>query len=561
MPAGSDSSFRLALGHHQAGRLDEAEKLYRAILKEHPEHAGAMLYLGVAHHDRREFDEAIRLISRVIERHPSDAGARNHMGLALLARQELDEAAGQFEAALRLKPGFTDALNNLGNTLKRMKQFERAEAMFRQAIAADPRHVFAHHNLGLLLFDRRHFEEAEREFLAALDLAPNFHKTHHLLGQAAENLGRFEEAARRYETVLRSVPGHFPAMAALLALRDYEPDAQLIARAERMAEREDLPNPESYTLCFGLAKRFERRKEYERAFHFLQLANRRRRRLRPYARPRVEAVFQQYQQVFSREFLERFARYGNDSDRPVFVVGMPRTGTTLTEQILAAHPQIHGAGELPDLPTVTTRLAAQIAQAGALQPYPSCLTHLRPEHVPSATQFYLDVLDAQDTAAVRVVDKNPFNFINVGLIAMLFPRARIIHCQRHPLDVGLSCYTELFELKQDFTTDLGNFAHYYAHYRALMQHWREVLEQPMLEISYEALTEEPERVTRELVSFCGVEWDPACLVFQQTHRPVLTPSRWQVRQPIYRTSVARWRHYEAQLAPLRRSLEELGVPL
>jgi tetratricopeptide (TPR) repeat protein len=556
-----DEIFRQALKQHEAGRLGEAETAYRAILGRSPGHAGAMLYLGVVHYDRREFDEAIRLVSRAIQANPREPAAYNYMGLALLARHELQEAEQQFRKALSLNAGHRDSKVNLANTLKKLKRFEEAEALFRQVLAVDPRSVYAHHNLGLLLFERQRFEEAERELLKTLELAPDFHKTHHLLGQAAENMGHFADAAERYRAVLRLVPDHFPAMSALLGLRDQELDDSIIATAERMAARDDLPEPEAYTLCFGLAKRFERRGEYDRAFHHLGLANRRRRRKRTYDPARVEHVIGRYTEVFNRDFVARHAPHGSDSERPVFVVGMPRTGTTLTEQILAAHPDVFGAGELPDLPAVTSRLPAVMTQAlgRTVAGYPDCLAELRPEFMAPAVEFYLDALSRRDARAPRVVDKNPFNFINVGLMAVLFPRARIVHCRRDPRDVAFSCYTELFELKQDFTTDFGNFAHYYAQYERLMRHWRETLAIPLIEVSYEALVTEPEPTVRRMLASCGLPWSESCLAFQQTQRPVLTPSKWQVRQPLYRSSIGRWRRYEAHLAPLRRALREHGV--
>jgi tetratricopeptide (TPR) repeat protein len=560
-PSDPELHFRQALELHRAGRVAEAERAYRAALQLRPRHPGALLYLGVAHYDRREFDEAIRLISRAIEVSPREPSAYNHMGLALLARRELDEAIGQFETALRLKPGHHDALCNLGNALKRSKRFEAAEARFREALVTSPRSVVALHNLGLLLFERQRFEEAEQLFLQVLGLAPDFHKSHYFLGQAAENLGRFPEAAARYEAVLRQVPDHAPAMSALLALRDHEPDESVIAAAETMVGREDVPDPESYTLCFGLAKRFEKRGDYDTAFRYLELANRRRRRKRGYDPKRVEDVVERYVAVFTRDFIQRHSVHGSDSDRPVFVVGMPRTGTTLTEQILAAHPQVFGAGELPDLPAVTNLLAATIAQeAGGAEPgYPACLSYVRPPHLRPAIDLYLGALTRRDSSAARVVDKNPFNFINVGLMAVLFPRARIIHCRRDPMDVAVSCYTELFELKQDFTTDFESFAHYYGQYERLMRHWREVVPAPFLDVAYETLVTDTEPAVRSMLDHCGLPWDDACLAFQQTQRPVLTPSKWQVRQPIYASSVSRWRRYERHLGPLRRALEERGI--
>jgi tetratricopeptide (TPR) repeat protein len=560
-PPRIDATLRSALQQHEEGNLREAERGYRAVLDAQREHPVALLYLGVLHYDHQRHTEAIALIRRAIEIQPREPAAHNHLGLALLATQRVEDAVRSFQTALHLRPDYADALNNLGNALKKLKQYEAAEAAFRRILQREPGNVLAHYNLGLMQFERRDFAQAQTEFEAALALDGNFFKARYQLGLTAELLGRFADAARSFEQVLQLQPDHLPTLAALLALRDYQPDDALVERTERIAKREDLPRPHCYSLCYSLAKRFEGRGDYSRAFGYLQLANERRGRVTNYEPQRVDELFENYRRVFTRDLIQRCAQYGSDSERPVFVVGMPRTGTTLVEQILAAHPAVFGAGELPDLPRIANRLPAVATQVlgRAVPPYPLCVEQLDERLVASMARNYLDALERSNAQAARVVDKNPFNFLNVGLIAMLFPRARILHCERNPLDVGVSCYSEFFELRQDFTTDFERFAHYFSHYRRLMDHWREILPGRLLDLSYEQLVTDTREVTQRMVDFCGLPWDEACLQFQQTERPVLTPSKWQVRQPIYRSSMARWRRYEAHIAPLERALAERGI--
>jgi Flp pilus assembly protein TadD len=555
------TAMQRALEYHQKGDLVAAEQRYREILRSVPDDPAALLYLGVVYYDRRNLDEAIRLMSRAIALQPQEPSAHNHIGLALLARHEYPSAVQHFKTAIQLKPQYFDALNNLGNALKRQKNFVEAEQTFREILRLRPDYLYAHHNLGLLLFEQRRFAEAEKEFLRTLEIDPQFHKAHYQLGQAAENMGNFDEAAARYETALKVEPEHFQAMSALLALRGYTVSDTFITAAEQAAQREDLLEPASFTLCYGLAKRFERLKNYDKAFAFLKLANQRRSKGRGYHPERVAQLFERYRKTFTPAFLQKHRDEGLNSSRPLFIVGMPRTGTTLTEQILAAHPLVHGAGELPDLPKAVSRLPAVMSQTLDWQVpgYPLCLEYLNKDYLQAMGDFYLQALARANATAERVVDKNPFNFLNVGLIRVLFPQARIVHCQRHPLDVGISCFTELFELQQDFTTDFTSFAHYYAHYHALMRHWREVLGITFFDLSYESLILEPEKTTRSLLEFCGLPWNEACLQFQQTDRAVLTPSKWQVRQPLYHSSIGRWRHYEAHIEPLRVALQAQGV--
>lgn len=254
--------------------------------------------------------------------------------------------------------------------------------------------------------------------------------------------------------------------------------------------------------------------------------------------------------MFSRAWFERSGPRGSESQQPIFIVGMPRSGTTLTEQILASHPSVFGAGELPDLPRILK---------GLRPGYPAQVADFDSVRLAAVANEYLDGLRARAPAdARRVTDKLPLNFIHLGMIATLFPRAHIIHCRRDPMDVGLSCLIEQFDMDGDYTTCLEDFGDYFLQYERLMAHWRVVLPITMHEQCYEDLVAQPETSARALIESCGLEWDPMCLNFQQLERTVRTPSRWQVRQPIYLHSVGRWRNYAHQMQPLARLLEQSG---
>jgi hypothetical protein len=231
-------------------------------------------------------------------------------------------------------------------------------------------------------------------------------------------------------------------------------------------------------------------------------------------------------------------------------VGLPRSGTTLTEQILASHPHVFGAGELQDIPNIVQSLGRR---------YPRAFMRLDERNLSALRRLYTTTIDSIAPAGIRyVTDKLPMNFIHLGLIAMLFPEARVIHCRRNPLDVGLSCFIEQFEMQNDFSTDLMNFGRYYLQYRKLMRHWHGALPLPCYELEYEHLVQDQETETRKLIAFCGLEWNDACLRFTETTRTVKTPSRWQVRQPVYRSSVGRWMNYRKHMTPLIHLLEQNG---
>jgi len=256
--------------------------------------------------------------------------------------------------------------------------------------------------------------------------------------------------------------------------------------------------------------------------------------------------------TFTRATLMGLPHARAPDKRLLFIVGMPRSGTSLTEQILAAHPQVHGAGELTTMTNIIKQFPHMV---GCGQPFPACIDRLRPEHVDRMAAQYLEQVDKLAGPAPCVTDKFPHNFHALGLIELLFPGSRIIHCRRDPLDTGLSVYFQDFLDEHDYARDLFNIGIHFHQYRRLMQHWRQVLSLPMLDLDYEALVTNQEATTRRLLEFCGLDWNDACLQFHNLERHVNTASYDQVRQPIYTRSIGRWRHYEQYLDPLREGLE------
>jgi Sulfotransferase family len=254
---------------------------------------------------------------------------------------------------------------------------------------------------------------------------------------------------------------------------------------------------------------------------------------------------------FSPDFLQRNQEFGLPTDVPVFIVGMPRSGSTLVEQILSQHSQVHGAGELKDVHRLVANLPARL---GSTAEYPECLAELDATTARELAEAHLQRLTRRSGAAARVTDKMLDNFLHLGLLATLFPRARVIHCRRDPRDVCLSCYFNYFN-GLPFTWDLDDLGRYYRDYERLMAHWGAVLALPILDVAYEDLVADLESQCRRLVDFCGLAWEEQCLRYNENRRVVQTMSKLQVRQPIYTSSVGRWRHYAAQLEPLLQALQ------
>jgi hypothetical protein len=309
-----------------------------------------------------------------------------------------------------------------------------------------------------------------------------------------------------------------------------------------------------------LAWTFDRAGDYEQSFTHCRHAREVRKKLDRqrgivFDRAEHRRLIDRISHVFSTGWFERVRSFGNESELPIFIVGMMRSGTTLAEQILASHPAVHGAGELHDMERLVTSMPGMLATTDE---YPECAARIDAPTMAALAEDCLRTLRRLGGDALRVVDKMPFNYLRVGLIAALFPRARIIHCRRDPLDTCLSCYFQDFSGIHAFTLDLADLGCYYREYERLMAHWQAVLPARVFNLAYEDLTADLEGMSRRLLDFCGLPWDDRCLRFNESRRIVRTSSALQVRQPVYRSSVGKWKRYEAQLGPLIAALKGEG---
>jgi hypothetical protein len=339
-----------------------------------------------------------------------------------------------------------------------------------------------------------------------------------------------------------------------MTLRDRFP-AEDLAAAERVLAHAHVPGQRRAVLQYGLAQVMDARGQYGRAAEYARQANEyckeaARQRGQPYDPDEHVLHVDQLIRAFSPAHFERVHGWGLETEVPVFVVGLPRSGTSLTEQILASHPRTHGAGELVFIRAAYRGIPALVGEQG---PGVECVDQLGRAHVRVLASEYFDHVQRLAPDADRIVDKMPDNYLMLGLIATLFPRVRVIHMRRDLRDVGLSCWLTYFRHIR-WAYDLEHIGRRTQQYLRLMEHWRRVLPLPMLEVDYEEVVADLEPAARKLVAWCGLEWDPACLAFHRTKRIVRTPSMTQVREPLYARSVGRWRHYRDVLGPLLRLL-------
>jgi len=749
-------AFELAVARHRAGRLDEAEQLYRAVLKLKPDHFGALHYLGLACTQAGKFDEALTLLQQAVALDENSAEARTNLGIALVAKQRPEEAMAQYQKAIVLQPDHAEARNNLGIVLQGLKRHEEAAAQFEGALALKPDNAYVHNNLGTALaalgrhneaiaayqkaialeprfaepinnlgmalaaldrddeaiahyeqaialkpdyaeahgnlgavlnklnrgqdaiayFERalaidpdrieahndignalaalQRYEEAVERYRRALAIKPAFAAAHGNIGNALVKLDRHDEAIRHFEAALGLDPEaletqvslagalsfvdrHDEAVEHFRAVLAKRPDsaethAQLgnaleaagrseeavacqrqalairpefarahnalgfslislgrLAEARQAIERaiELAPTVGHFYRTLTMAKRFtagdprltameqlacdpsaslddEARMDLNFALgkayadlgrqadalrHLIE-ANAVKRKKIKYDEPAALTQFERIKETMTRQLIECKSGHGAASDLPVFILGMPRSGSTLIEQILASHPAVFGAGELSHFSEAVAGVCGGKARAAA--PFTEVVPDMPAERLGELGRNYLDSVRNLAPEARRITDKMPANFRWAGLIHLALPGARLIHSRRDPIDTCLSCFEREFaKNNQNFTYDLAELGRYYRAYDDLMAHWHDALPPgAILDVQYEELVADFEPQARRIVAFCGLEWDERCLAFHRTERPIQTASAAQVREPLYRSSVGRWHSIKHLLRPL-----------
>lgn len=487
------------------------------------------------------YQDAINRYQDYLELNPRDAVVHNNLGAAFGRLSRFQEAEQHFRRAISIKPNYTDAHCNLGGALREMGQLAPAEGSLRRALKLNKNHLDARLNLGLTLLAGGSPAEAKSHLERALRAAPKNVVSILGLGEVAITEGKFDAAETLFKRALEVNENEPAAWAALAGVRKMtSADSAWLKRAEEIASGNITPREEA-TLRFAIGKCCDDLGDYTRAFKNYRRANDVMRTItKGYNRESHTRFVNDLIQVYSRERLRQVVG-SSDSKKPVLVVGMPRSGTSLVEQIIAAHPSAAGAGELHFWTEVVSKHEPAF-RAGLLEERQRRMF----------AEGYLRLLDRHSTEATRVVDKAPINSDYLGLIASVFPGARIIYMRRDPIDTCLSCYFQQFASAISYKHDLSDLAYYYREHRRLMTHWRAVLPaDALLEVPYAELVTNQEEWSRRILSFIGLEWDERCLNFHNTQRTVATASAWQVRQKLYASSVGRWRNYEKFIGPLR----------
>jgi len=579
----------LGIAYFDRKDLDRAEACQQRALAIDPNFAPALNNMGSIQRERKHKDDALAWYRKAISANPKYLEPLNNFGALVLEDERTDEAAEALNKALRFNPNYAEAICNMGGVHLVLEENDAALACYQRALALRPVYIEAQMGLAKTLQALENLPDAEAAALRALQIDANNPKAHALIGGIYEESTRPEPAEKEYGQALQLDPecddallglGHLcmelgqmdKAEELFLRALEFKPDnlaarvniaqvkktkaddvnfAALIEEEKKLA---DFSANKAMSLHFALGKCYDDSKDYEKAFpHFLAGCKLKRAKL-SYNHAETEQQFAALEDIFSQATIDRLRGAGDPSNVPVFVLGMPRSGTTLTEQIIASHPEVYGAGELHDLLKVAHRKTDPSATT-----FPDNLRSLDQATLTAWGAEYVAGLKQRAPDARRITDKMPANFFAVGLIHLMLPNAKIIHVNRNPVDTCLSCFTRLFHRKQEHTYDLAELGHYYVLYARLMEHWRKVLPaDAFLEVQYEEIVADQEAQARRLIAYCGLEWNAACLDFHNTKRPIRTASVTQVRQPIYTTSVERWRHYEKFLGPLLDALGDLA---
>jgi len=523
---------------------DEAIRLQPDVAALHHNRGNALRGLGRLLEARAAYLEAARLDSSL-------AVAQMHLGLILKQEGRLGEALPWLEHAAELEPNDPTYWENLAELHGEREEPALAIPCWERVLTLAPDMAAAHVSLGWALQEEGRLAEAGEHYRIAARLQPDFAAARLNLGGLSEEQGALTEAEGAFREALRLQPNYaLPHARLATLLRGKLPDADRVALEERLTDADLAPGARA-RLLFGLAHVLDARGDFARAADCLRQANaltlETAKGRRDYAPAEHEQFVDGLLHAFTASFFARLAGAGLDAKRPVFIFGLPRSGTTLIEQILASHPRIHGAGELrrtrqtlEELPSVLGRSDAPL----------ECVPSLDGVAVRRLAQRHLDALETLDGGrADRIVDKMPDNYMYLGLLATLFPQAVFIHCRRDLRDVAVSCWMTDFRSIR-WASNAAHIVERFRHYRRLMDHWRAVLPVPIHEVDYEETVADLEGVARRLLSACGQGWDPKCLEFHRTQRPVRTASVAQVRQPVYQRSVARWKNYEGELADL-----------
>jgi Tfp pilus assembly protein PilF len=540
-PDNAEAHHNLGNALNELGKLDDAIKSYEQALSIQPSYFEVHNNLGSIYYELGQRDQAINSYKQALSINPDSADALNNIGIVYQALDQFDDAASFYKKAISINPEHAEALNNLGNIIKECGQFDEAIEFYKKALTVNPKFEDAHYNLGISLYKLGKTDKAIDTFEQVLTHNPNFADARNFLGTLFQDLGQVDEATNCYVNALAIEPDNSRFHFNLSQLKHYKIGDTQFTHMQSLISSKDLIESERIRLCFALAKAYEDLGNKAELFEVLNEGNKLRKEEISYS---IETDFKKHS-IIRKLFKSVTTKPSYDpiTVRPIFIVGMPRSGTSLVEQIISSHHKVHGAGELNTLDTV---IYNYLSQNNALSD----------KDFFSIRKEYLNSLLNLNFSESIITDKMPINFENIGFILKAFPEAKIIHLRRNAMAVCWSIYKRSFSNKNlGFAYDMRDLAQFYNSYSKLMDFWHELFPNQIYDISYEDLTTNQEEETRNLLDYCELDWDESCLNFYTNKRAVKTASSLQVKEPIYQGSSEVWKKYETQLKLLINNLD------
>jgi tetratricopeptide (TPR) repeat protein len=543
--------FQLGKALAMAGRGQEADVAFERSFALSP--SRGMMARAAEHHKAGRLDEAEKLCRQVLQKNPLHVDALRMLGLIAAAAGDLDEAENLLRQALSEAPDHVPAMFELGRVLKEMDRPEDAIEVYTQLLEQQPDNPKAHYRMAGALAPAALTREAAQAYRRCLELAPRHSGAWLGLGHMLKTLGEQEEGIAAYHRCLELEPDFGEAYYSLANLKTYRFDDAEIEEMQQRMVNEEVKDSSAVNFLFALAKAHEDRGDYQQAWHYYEQGNARQRMLVSYDPVQTETTNDELLAFFNADFFNTTAGMGNPDPAPIFVLGLPRSGSTLVEQIVASHSQVEGTSELPYIGRLSKSLNRNRADG---MNYPQVLSELEARHFDRLGQEYLEMAARHRVEGTpRFIDKMPNNFPSVGFIHSILPNAKIIDARRHPLDACVGNLRQLYAKGQTFSYDQCDIGEYYLQYRRMMDHWDQVLPGRVLRVQYEDTVTDLKSQVRRILDYLELPWEDACLNYHDTDRAVRTASSEQVRQPIYTSGVGFWKNYEPYLDELQEILE------
>lgn len=591
MPNHAQTHHNLANSLYEEKLYDEAISHYQTAIKLDPKLVDSYIHCGIAYRMQKNYDVAIQYLHQALDLDKANAKAFHVLGMIYVDVEDFPRALECLENAAGLAPNHAEFRVSFADILAKASLDYEAGIQYHMACEADPSYLDGFALYGAYLQKHHRYNEALECAQHAAQLAPQDLSIIDQLGSIYLGMGDVDAAIKQFNDALLKEPKRLSSLIGLghtyqesgkleaaIALCDEiiaidnnltdgyllksrvkksKPEDGLAEHLLKFTEQDELDVSIKIGINFALGKIFDDQNKYEQAFKYYAAGNALKNEQLNYNAEGDEDRFTKHIEIFNADFIQQHQHLGVASDLPVVIVGMPRSATTLTEQIISSHPQVQAAGEVIFWGRARTAMPLRL---NTDTPFPECVTEMLPEHAKDIAAMYeatLRKIVGSDNKPTHITDKMPHNFLNVGLIALLFPHVKIIHTKRDPIDTCLSIFFQNFNEAHPYAFDLSNLGFHYRQYERIMRHWHAVLPGRIMDINYADTIADPEFWSRKLISHIGLEWDDACLSPHKLERSVKTASHWQVRQPIYKTSEQRWKNYEKFLDPLKLALQDL----